>query len=54
MLALLAFAISAFFLFFFAIEEELGSLHVLGWGLFFLALGHVLANFDFGRFRDGR
>lgn len=56
MLSLLSFLVSAVFMFFLAIEETIGDLNLLGWGLFFFVLGHLLAGvgpaFDRSRWRD--
>lgn len=54
MLSLLSFLVSAFFMFFLAIGEPLGSLNVLGWGLFFFVLGHLLSGVGpaFNSWRD--
>ncbi len=53
MLSLIAYVVSAFFLFFVAINEQIEDWNMLGWGLFALAVGHVLEHFgsvgDFGR-----
>lgn len=52
MFSLIAFVLAAIAFFFVAIEETVGDLNLLGWGLFFLALGHVLSGF--GPDRDFR
>jgi len=58
MLSLIAYLVSAFFLFFAAIGEQIDDWNMVGWGLFALAVGHLLGHFDsdfgdrFGRRRD--
>lgn len=56
LLSLLSFLVSAFFLLFVALNEQIKDWNMLGWGLFFLAVGHVLRTVDhtdFGSFRGG-
>lgn len=45
MLSLLAYIVSAVFLLFVALDEQIKDWNMLGWGLFFLAIGHVLEHF---------
>lgn len=52
MLSLLSFLVSAVFMFCLAINQEVGDLNVLGWGLFFFVLGHLLSGFGPAYRRD--
>lgn len=57
MLSLIAYLVSAFFLLFVALGEQIRDWNMLGWGLFFLVVGHLLSavdGTDFGSFRGGR
>lgn len=53
MLSLIAYLVSAFFFLFTALNETISDWNMVGWGLFFLAVGHILNDVDFnGRFGD--
>jgi len=52
MLSILAYVVSAFFFFFVAINEQIQDWNMLGWGLFALAVGHVLEHFGHSDFGD--
>lgn len=57
MLSLIAYLVSAFFLLFVALNEQIKDWNMLGWGLFFLVVGHLLNDVDstdLGSFRGGR
>lgn len=56
MLSLIAYLVSAFFLLFVALNEQIKDWNMLGWGLFFFVLGHLLSGFGptFDRDRFGR
>lgn len=56
MLSLIAYLVSAFFLLFVALNEQIKDWNMLGWGLFFLVVGHLLNDVDStdtGSFRRG-
>lgn len=56
MLSLISYLVSAFFFLFLALGETISDWNLLGWGLFFFVLGHLLSGvgpaFDGGRWRD--
>lgn len=56
MLALISFLVSAFFFLFLALGETISDWNMLGWGLFFFVLGHLLGGIgpDLDRGRFGR
>lgn len=43
MLSLISFLVAAFFMLFFALGEQISDWNMLGWGLFFFVLGHLLS-----------